>query len=211
MVRKTRGITVLLTVVVATTACFGPFILTKKLYDWNASHTDPWVQQGVFVVTGVLLPVYGIAFLADAVVFNAIEFWTGVNPLRSSVEADGRRIGEATVEGEAVSVDLKVDEEGEPYLSVIHRVHGEVQRRFEVVREGDETRVVDESGSWILSAVHRPDGAMAVRWVGGGDPLLVEAGQIGDFVAGLASGEAVPSDFAANLIPVGWGGAMTAP
>lgn len=211
MLRKKRGIAVVLFLVIGTTACFGSFALTQKLYDWNASHEDEWVQQGAFLITGVFLPVYGLAVLADAVLFNSFEFWTGQNPVQTAGLDEGRKIGEATVDGESVTVQLKVDGEEEPYLSVIHRIGGEVQQRFEVVREGDETRVADQGGALILSAVHRPDGGLAVRWAAGGDPLLVEAGRVREFVAGLATGEAVPSEFAAQLIPDGWSGVTTAP
>ena len=65
--------------------CYGPFTLTRKVYTWNGQVSDnKWVVETVFLVTAVLLPVYGIASLADGVIFNSVEFWTGKNPLASA-------------------------------------------------------------------------------------------------------------------------------
>ncbi len=65
---------------VITTGCYGPFKLTKKLNNWNNGVGDKWVNEGVFLML-VILPVYGISVLGDAIVFNSLEFWTGNNPI----------------------------------------------------------------------------------------------------------------------------------
>lgn len=63
--------------------CYGPFLLTKKLHHWNGQVSENrWVVEGVFLVCA-WLPVYGIATLADAIIFNSVEFWTGDNPIDS--------------------------------------------------------------------------------------------------------------------------------
>jgi hypothetical protein len=211
MLRKKRAIPVLLFLAFATTACFGSFALTTKLYNWNASHDDKWVQQGAFLVTGVLLPVYGIAALADAVLFNSIEFWTGENPVHTASADDGRRIASATVGDETVTLDLKLEEEGEPYLTLIHEIRGERRNVLTVIRHGDETHVLDRDGVRVLSASHQPDGGMVVRWAAGGAPVLLEGTHVEAFLDGMATGEATPSLFAANHLPETWTGAVTAP
>ena len=61
-------------------ACYGPFSLTKKLYRWNSAIDGKWAREGVFLGLAVI-PVYGLGLLADALVFNSIEFWTGDNPM----------------------------------------------------------------------------------------------------------------------------------
>ena len=60
--------------------CFGPFNLTRRLYHWNAEVGDQWEREIVFLLLA-LTPVYGLATVADAVVFNSMEFWTGKNPV----------------------------------------------------------------------------------------------------------------------------------
>lgn len=72
---------VLLTFVL--TGCFGSFNLTRKVYQFNKSQGDKWVQEIVFIVL-VVVPVYGLSTLADAVVFNSVEFWTGRNPVAAN-------------------------------------------------------------------------------------------------------------------------------
>jgi hypothetical protein len=63
--------------------CYGPFRLTKKVYDWNGSISDKWGREAVFLVLYVV-PVYGISLFADAVLFNSIEFWSGDNPIAAA-------------------------------------------------------------------------------------------------------------------------------
>jgi hypothetical protein len=211
MLRKKSGISALLFLAFATTACFGSFALTSKLYNWNASHDDKWVQQGAFLVTGVLLPVYGVAVLADAVIFNSIEFWTGENPVQTAAAEDGRRIAQASQGGETVTLDLKPGDDGTPYLSLIHEVDGEVRNVLTVVREGSETHVLDRDGVMVLRAAHRADGGMAIHRADGSEPVVLAGADVEAFLAGMPTGQATPSLFAATHFPQGWIGAVTAP
>jgi len=56
--------------------CYGAFPLTKTIYRLNGDISDqPLVQQVTFWVF-VIFPVYEIGMLADAIVFNLVEFWT---------------------------------------------------------------------------------------------------------------------------------------
>jgi hypothetical protein len=72
--------------------CYGSFNLTKKVYNWNGTMGGKWEKELVFLVLNVV-PVYGIAATVDAVVLNSIEFWTGDNPMASTVTTkDGATI-----------------------------------------------------------------------------------------------------------------------
>ena len=65
-------------------ACLGPDKLYNKLHDWNKEATENrWANEGIYVVL-LVVPVYGIAWLADVVVLNSIEWWTGKNPMDDS-------------------------------------------------------------------------------------------------------------------------------
>jgi len=77
---------------IAAPGCYGPFTLTKQLHHWNGQVGDKWVNEVVFIVF-VIIPVYGVATLADAIVFNSIEFWTGNNPLREPGPTAGTTTG----------------------------------------------------------------------------------------------------------------------
>ena len=69
-------------VVLATSlqGCYGKFALTRKLYTANGQVGDKFLRSGLTWVL-LILPVYGIAGLADFVVLNTIEFWSGTNPV----------------------------------------------------------------------------------------------------------------------------------
>ncbi len=68
----------------ATTGCFGRFEALRMVYDFNKDvHPDKWVVWVAFLVMSVV-PIYLVATLADLIVFNSIEFWTGQNPVMSS-------------------------------------------------------------------------------------------------------------------------------
>ena len=61
-----------------TSGCFGTFPLTRKLYNFDKSvSSDKAIRELFFLATAVLLPLYSLAALADAVIFNSMEFWTG--------------------------------------------------------------------------------------------------------------------------------------
>lgn len=68
----------------ALTACYGTFPLVRKAYAFNKSVSpDKFAQEGVFLVMSII-PIYGIAAIADAIVLNSIEFWTGKNPVAAT-------------------------------------------------------------------------------------------------------------------------------
>lgn len=65
------------------TACYGPFNLTKKLYEWNGNVGDKFTNELVFFAF-LVIPVYEVTLFIDGVVLNSIEFWTGSNPVTMS-------------------------------------------------------------------------------------------------------------------------------
>lgn len=71
---------------VSLSACFGRFELVRKTYNFNKDiSSDKWIQWLFFLLL-VIVPIYGIASLVDAVVINSIEFWTGKNPVLAGTE-----------------------------------------------------------------------------------------------------------------------------
>lgn len=70
------------------TGCTGPFQLTKNLHKWQTSNDEKWVDEAVFLCC-VILPVYGLCTLGDALIFNSIEFWSGENPIQKASAPHG--------------------------------------------------------------------------------------------------------------------------
>ena len=72
------------------TSCIGSFSLTNKLLRWNNSIDNKFVNELVFVCFWIL-PVYEVSGLADLLVLNSIEFWSGSNAVAkgdSVIESD---------------------------------------------------------------------------------------------------------------------------
>lgn len=67
------------------TSCMGKFALTKNLYAWNDQVSNKFVNEIVFVAFWIL-PVYEVCALADLLVLNTIEFWSGDNPMTASYQ-----------------------------------------------------------------------------------------------------------------------------
>ena len=85
-------------------SCIGSFGLWNSLKDWNQGVSNKFVNELIFLAFHIV-PVYEIAYLADALVLNSIEFWSGSNPTAS--------IGEVkTVQGENGEYLVKTNENG---------------------------------------------------------------------------------------------------
>lgn len=74
---------VLLLSAVSFQSCIGSFTLTNKVLTWNRNVNNKFVNEAVFFVFWVL-PVYEVTALADLLVINSIEFWSGTNPLEAN-------------------------------------------------------------------------------------------------------------------------------
>ena len=63
------------------TSCLGSFSAFNNLKDWNMEISDSkFVNNLVFWALNIV-PVYGLFFLGDTLIFNVIEFWSGSNPI----------------------------------------------------------------------------------------------------------------------------------
>lgn len=67
--------------------CYGNMTLTRKVYLWNGTISDKYMQQVVFWVLN-FVPVYSAANFVDVVFLNTIEFWTGTNPMTMNEGAE---------------------------------------------------------------------------------------------------------------------------
>ena len=105
-------------------SCIGSFGLWSQLKDWNQSLGNKFVNEIVFLAFHIV-PVYEVAYLADVIVLNSIEFWSGSNPVAEvgtvktvkgengeylvRTNADGYTITKKAEEGQ--SVDLVYNQE----------------------------------------------------------------------------------------------------
>lgn len=77
---KVRLVAILLGGSFLFSSCIGSFGLFNRLSSWNRSVGNKFVNELVFLAFNIV-PVYGVAYLADVLVINSIEFWSGSNPM----------------------------------------------------------------------------------------------------------------------------------
>ncbi len=92
---------------VFTPSCIGSFSLTNKLLSWNKTVGNKFVNELVFFAFWIL-PVYEVSGLADVLVLNSIEFWSGSNPMAK---------GQKVIEGNDGRYLVKCDGKGYDVIS----------------------------------------------------------------------------------------------
>ena len=95
-------------------SCMGHFALTKNLYAWNEQISNKFVNELVFIAFWVL-PVYEVCGLADLLVLNSIEFWSGDNPMTASTKAVDTEQGRFLVKCDGKGYDITLESTGETY------------------------------------------------------------------------------------------------
>jgi hypothetical protein len=146
----------------ATTACYGPFNLTKNVYHWNSGIkgsgevSDKWMKEFVFFGM-IVVPVYMLSALLDGFIFNSIQFWSGDNPVKAAdLNHDGTT--RMAVLGETTIRWTQTDEGA----VVTYERHGVVERRASILPHGTGYRLVDENGIVLAAAEYAADGAVTV-------------------------------------------------
>ncbi|OYT21769.1 MAG: hypothetical protein CCU26_00920 [Nitrospira sp. UW-LDO-01] len=150
---------VLLSVMTMSTACYGPFNLTKNVYRWNSNVkgsgqvNDKWMKEIVFF--GMLIvPAYMFSALLDTFIFNSMHFGTGESPIKESdLGSDGSKV--VTVSG--TTIRWTPLEDG---ATVSFDRHGIVERRATIVASATGYRLVDEQGNLLSEAEYAADGTV---------------------------------------------------
>lgn len=96
------------------TSCMGKFALTRNLYAWNEQVSNKFVNEVLFVAFWIL-PVYEVCGLADLLVLNSIEFWSGDNPLSASTKTIDTKHGRYLVECDGKGYDITLESTGEKF------------------------------------------------------------------------------------------------
>ena len=89
--KLTLAIAITLACSMTFSSCIGSFALTNKVLSWNKQIGSKFVNELVFVSFSIR-PVYEISAIADVLVINTIEFWSGSNPVsaNSTKVVDGK-------------------------------------------------------------------------------------------------------------------------
>ena len=147
--RKTK-VTVLCAVMSGSllfSSCIGSFGLWSKLKDWNQGLGNKFVNEIVFLAFHIV-PVYEVAYIADIVVLNSIEFWSGSNPIaqvgtEKTIQGEnGEYLVRTNADGYTI---IKKGEEDKP----LDLVYNKENRTWNAVAEGQtfELITMNEDGT----------------------------------------------------------------
>lgn len=95
-------------------SCMGQFALWKSVYSWNEQVSNKFVNELVFIAFWIL-PVYEVCGLADVLVLNSIEFWSGDNPMTSSTKAIDTDHGRYLVKCDGKGYDVTLESTGQSF------------------------------------------------------------------------------------------------
>ena len=93
-------------------SCIGSFSLTKSVMDWNKGVGNKFVNELVFIAFWIL-PVYEVTGIADILVLNSIEFWSGKNPMNASVKTVETNHGRYLVKCDGKGYTITGEENGD--------------------------------------------------------------------------------------------------
>lgn len=126
-------------------SCVGSFGLFNRLSSWNQTVGNKFVNELVFLALNIV-PVYPVAYLADALVLNSIEFWSGSNPMANVGDVkkvkgeNGNYLVETlengysiTKEGEKASMELTYDKEANTWNVI---AEGETAKLLKMNNDG---------------------------------------------------------------------------
>ena len=140
---KKKSLTLLVAATLASSvlfsSCIGSFGLSNKLLDWNRNIDSKFVNELVFVAFWIV-PVYEISALADILVLNSIEFWSGSNPVADAGTVKTIETKDGTYAIETQKDGYHIQKEGE-------------EKAKEQNADGD---YADNSVSWRFVCVCNP-------------------------------------------------------
>ncbi|MCF0185449.1 MAG: DUF3332 domain-containing protein [Bacteroidaceae bacterium] len=130
-------------------SCIGSFALFNKLKDWNSNISSKFVNELVFFAFWIV-PVYEVSLLADALVINSIEFWSGSNPVAAN---------DQVIDGKDARYLVHQDREGYTITnlsdnSVVKFNHNELENSWSIEANGKEQKLfafVDDTHINILT------------------------------------------------------------
>lgn len=144
-------------------SCIGSFGLTNRVLSWNNQVGSKFVNELVFFAFWIL-PVYEVSALADVLVLNSIEFWSGTNPLSAStkvidtdqgrylVDCDGKGY---TITFEPTGMQTRLDFTEETQTWSVN-VNGE-QYPFMTMVDDQHVRMITPEGDFRTVSLNEQD------------------------------------------------------
>lgn len=119
------------------TSCIGSFSLTNKLLSWNKGISNKFVNELVFFGFWIL-PVYEVTALADLLVLNSIEFWSGDNPVAQGTKVIDGKDGRYLVDCDGKGYTITSENDG----SVVRLDFDSSDRSWSVNADGKSVKLM---------------------------------------------------------------------
>ncbi len=158
---KKLTVCTLLSASILFSSCLGSFSAFNGLRDWNDGLTDSkFLDNLIFWVLNII-PVYGLFFVGDVIIFNVIEFWSGSNPLAMNegdietqiVEKDGNTFEMTATKNRFQIKVLEGDRKGEK----LDLVYSPSNKSWSAIKPNGEVIKLSsfENGFYVM---HLPNG-----------------------------------------------------
>ena len=121
-------------------SCIGSFGLSNKVLSWNQQISNKFVNELVFIGFWIL-PVYEISMLADVIVINSVEFWSGSNPLAENIGKTESIMGS---DGKLYAVTTLADgyEVKGPDGKIVNFKHNAEDDSWSMIQDGKTTKLL---------------------------------------------------------------------
>lgn len=140
---KKKSYTLLISAALASSllfsSCIGSFGLSNKLLDWNKNLDSKFVNELVFIAF-CIIPVYEVAGLADILVLNSIEFWSGSNPVADTGNIQKIETKDGVYAIKTQKDGYKIQKEGEE--KAIELVFNEAEQSWNIEAENATTKLL---------------------------------------------------------------------
>ena len=150
-------------------SCIGSFKLWNGLKEWNQGIGNKFVNELVFIALNIV-PVYGVAYFADLVVLNTVEFWSGSNSLASNETKEvkgenGNYLVASNENGYTItnkddnnSLDLVYNQENNSWNAVTE------EGSYELVKMNDDgTATINMQNGTSMTVMPDSEGVASVR------------------------------------------------
>lgn len=135
-------------------SCVGSFSLFNHISSWNQTLGTKFVNELVFLALNIV-PVYGVAYLADVLVINSIEFWSGSNPMANVGDVKKVKGENGNYLVETLEDGYSITKEGEE--SAVELIYNKDESTWSVAKEGVSTEILKINGDGT-AAMYLPNG-----------------------------------------------------
>ena len=134
-----KSLTLLMAGTMAVSSCIGSFGLFNKVLDWNKQATgNKFLNWLIFIV---ISPAYVLCGVADMLVINSIEFWSGTNPLAENIGKTENIMGS---DGKLYAVTTLEDgyEVKAPDGKIVNFKHNAEDDSWSMIQDGKTTKLL---------------------------------------------------------------------